>query len=80
MQAWKSVTSHRINKLERRKGPLWQREYFDRFMRTEQQLETTIVYVENNPVKAGLAAEAACWRYSSARWRRNAGEGAGAPV
>ena len=80
VQAWKSVSAHRINHSHNRKGPVWRREYFDRFMRTDEQFATTIAYVENNPVAAGLAARAEDWRYSSA-WRRNdAGEGAGGPV
>lgn len=79
VQRWKSFSAHAINKAEGRSGPLWQREYFDRFMRSEQQFEWTVAYVENNPVVAGLVDEAVQWRFSSARWRRCAGEDAGAP-
>lgn len=80
VQQWKSVSSHAINKAEGRKGALWQREYFDRFMRSNEQFEWTIAYVENNPVAAGLVERPEDWRFSSALWRRNdAGEGAGAP-
>jgi putative transposase len=79
IQQWKSASAHMINKAEGRAGPLWQREYFDRFMRSEQQLEWTVSYVENNPVKARLAEHPADWPFSSAAWRQNAGEGAGAP-
>lgn len=80
VQEWKSVSAHMINKAEGRRGPLWQREYFDRFMRSEQQFEWTVSYVENNPVAAGLVQRPVDWRFSSAVWRRNdAGEGAGAP-
>lgn len=79
VQAWKSVSAHAINKRERRRGALWQREYFDRFMRDAQQFENTAAYVENNPVAAGLVEAAHHWRFSSAWSERNAGEGAGAP-
>ncbi|MES1201229.1 MAG: transposase [Pseudomonadota bacterium] len=79
VQQWKSFTAHAINKAEARKGALWQREYFDRFMRSEQQLEWTLRYVENNPVAAGLAQQPEDWRFSSARRKRSAGEDAGAP-
>jgi putative transposase len=80
IQQWKSVSAHIINKVERRSGALWQREYFDRFMRSTQQFEWTVTYVENNPVKASLVERPENWRFSSATWRRNdAGEGAGAP-
>lgn len=82
VQTWKSVTAHAINQREERRGPLWQREYFDRFMRNEEQFANTVAYVENNPVAAGLVARPEDWRFSSA-WagprREAAGEGAGAP-
>jgi putative transposase len=82
VQAWKSVTAHTINKREQRRGQLWQREYFDRFMRDEEQFARTVNYVENNPVAAGLVTHPQDWRFSSAwagRDIKDAGEGAGAP-
>src|SRR5262249_16212189 len=75
VQAWKSVSAHRINHLQNRKGSLWRREYFDRFMRTDEQFTATVAYVENNPVSAGLAGRPEDWRFSSAWWRNHAGEG-----
>lgn len=83
VQSWKSVTAHRINKREQRAGALWQREYFDRFMRNEEQFSHTVAYIENNPVAAGLIDRPGNWRFSSAWEGRNhptAGEGAGAPI
>lgn len=80
VQKWKSVSAHAINKHVGRSGRLWQPEFFDRFMRSEQQLEWTVAYVENNPVAAGLVGLPEDWRYSSATWRRNdAGGDARAP-
>lgn len=79
VQRWKSFSAHEINRALDRKGALWQREYFDRFMRSERQFEWTIAYVENNPVAAGLAERPTDWLFSSAGWRRFAGEDAGAP-
>lgn len=80
VQAWKSATSHAINKLQNRKGRLWRREYFDRFMRSHDQFENTVAYVEQNPVAAGLCDSPENWLFSSGRWRRaDAGEGAGGP-
>ena len=70
VQAWKSVAAHAINKRENRKGRLWRREYFDRFMRSEEQFATTVAYIENNPVAAGLCEAPEDWRFSSANWRR----------
>jgi len=85
IQSWKSVTSHAINKAENRRGPLWRREYFDRFMRSQEQFTWTTEYVENNPVAAKLVETPAAWPFSSARFRRkpawtaDAGEGADGP-
>ena len=69
LQTWKSVTSHAINKRENRKGTLWRREYFDRFMRDNDHLSATVDYVESNPVKAGLVERPEHWRWSSAHNR-----------
>lgn len=46
--------------------PLWPREYWDRYIRNEQHLRSTIAYIEQNPVKAGLCSNASDWRWSSA--------------
>lgn len=69
VQTWKSATAHAINKRERRKGRLWRRAYFDRFMRTDAQLSNAVAYIENNPVAAGLCGSIEDWRFSSAKWR-----------
>jgi len=69
VQSWKSAASHQINSHLKREGRLWRREYFDRFMRDDDHLSTTIAYVEDNPVRACLVANAAEWPHSSARWR-----------
>ncbi len=70
VQSWKSASAHAINKREQRKGALWRREYFDRFMRSEQQFAATLAYIENNPVAANLCSTPQDWRFSSANWRR----------
>jgi putative transposase len=47
----------------------WQREYWDTFMRTEDQERKAIRYIENNPVKAKLCRTANEWLFSSSRFR-----------
>ncbi len=69
IHTWKSYTANQINKTLQRRGAVWAREYFDRFMRNEAQLGATIEYIENNPVAAGLVARAREWRWSSAARR-----------
>ena len=70
IKSWKSYSATQINRATGRSGAFWARDYFDRFMRNETHLATTIAYVENNPVKAGLCARPEAWRYGSAyrRW------------
>jgi REP element-mobilizing transposase RayT len=72
VHSWKSFTANEVNRLLDRNGPLWQREYFDRFMRDDGHLGATIAYVENNPVAAGLVELPQDWRWSSARLRGQA--------
>lgn len=56
-------------------SPLWQLEYWDRFIRDEKHFFTAKQYIENNPVKAGLVAKAEDWRWSSAWKGRKGGVG-----
>jgi REP element-mobilizing transposase RayT len=69
LQNWKSVSAVAANKLLKRSGSFWQREYWDVFMRSEEQEKAAIRYVENNPVKAMLCRTAEEWSYGSARFR-----------
>lgn len=70
VHSWKSFTANAVNRLLGRTGPLWMREYFDRFMRDDDHLSTTIAYVESNPVSAGLVERPEDWPWSSARFFR----------
>src|SRR4051794_32356446 len=61
----KSITAKRANELLRRAGPFWQQESFARTLRAGQ-FERVRAYIENNPVKAGLARSPEEFRWSSA--------------
>ncbi len=69
VHAWKSYTAKAINAALGRRGGVWLREYFDRFMRDDAHLAATVYYVEANAVDAGLVARAQDWPWSSARFR-----------
>ena len=69
VHAWKSWTAKAINRRRGERGKIWQSEYFDRYVRDERHFAATVAYIEENPVKAGLAAQPADWRFGSA-WRR----------
>jgi REP element-mobilizing transposase RayT len=66
VHSWKSFNANEINRALNRTGPVWLREYFDRFMRDNDHLATTIAYVEANPVDAGLVARPEDWQWTSA--------------
>jgi putative DNA methylase len=63
----KAATATRANLLLRRSGqPFWQSESYDHVVRTELEFRRIQRYVENNPVKAGLATEPDDYLWSSA--------------
>ncbi|HUY28908.1 MAG TPA: CoA-binding protein [Candidatus Binataceae bacterium] len=69
--AWKKFTAHKICDALRDSGgapgaPVWHREYWDRYIRSQRHVEQVIEYIHQIPVKAGLAATAESWRWSSA--------------
>jgi putative transposase len=70
VRSWKAFSAARINEAKGARGPFWARDYFDRYMRDEDDLARTIDYVERNPVAAGLVAAPQDWPWSSARLRR----------
>ena len=45
VQTWKSVSSHRINKLLGRKGALWQSDYYNHIIRTPGEYANQLGYV-----------------------------------
>ena len=66
MRWLKGATSNRANRLLGTTGTaFWQREYFDRWIRSDQQLNSVIAYVEENPVRKGLVASPEEWPWSS---------------
>ena len=46
-----------------------QEESYDHYLRDSTQLISTVAYIEENPVKAGLVQEAHRWPWSSAGWQ-----------
>jgi putative transposase len=69
LQNWKSITAVKANRISGRSGSFWQREYWDTFMRSEEQEKNAVHYIENNPVKAKLSRTGEDWPFSSARFR-----------
>ena len=48
-QTWKSASAHRLTKAEGRRAPIWQRDYFDRWIADAGRVDRCIEYVLMNP-------------------------------
>jgi REP element-mobilizing transposase RayT len=51
----KSFSAHEINKLEHKTGGVWENERFDRYVRSDCDLQEKFHYILRNPWNAGLA-------------------------
>ncbi len=54
LQSIKGYTARIINKARGVSGTLWQPEYHDRVLHSSTEIEQKMVYVQENPVRAGL--------------------------
>jgi len=67
LKSLKGYTAREANRLLNRTGePLWQRESYDRWVRDAHEFRRITAYIENSPVKAGLAGRAEDYAWSSA--------------
>lgn len=67
----KAYTARKANWILHRKAqPFWQDESFDHWVRDEVSFARIKVYIETNPVKAGLVEKPEDWPWSSARNRQ----------
>jgi REP element-mobilizing transposase RayT len=60
----KGSTARYCNEALNRDGAFWQHESYDHYVRDENELARTILYVLNNPVKAGLVEDWKDWPYT----------------
>ena len=63
VQMWKSVSSRRIAAALAIKQPIWQTDYFDRYLRSSESYSEKWHYVEQNAVRAGLVETVEAWPY-----------------
>ncbi len=66
LQHLKGASAIEINRALKCMGTLWQREYFDRIIRSPNDFRRKAIYIEDNPVKAGLCHTPEDWPWSSA--------------
>ncbi len=73
-------TARECNKLLGVSGAFWQHEPYDHWIRDAEELERIILYIEGNPVKAGLVAAPELWPFSSAGDRKHTRTEIGVPL
>ena len=67
MQKLKSQYACWFHSKYKTSGPIWRDRFRSLLIENEAYLFACGKYIENNPVKAGLASEDIDWKYSSAR-------------
>ena len=63
LQCLKSATAHRINKIIRSSGPVWEEESFDHVLKSDESLKEKCEYIRQNPVAAGLVQKPEDYRW-----------------
>jgi putative transposase len=64
VQLWKSLSARLLIKAFSVKSPVWQEDYFDRYLRSTESFAQKWEYVRHNPVRAGLVTRPEDWAYS----------------
>jgi len=63
MAGFKQWTAKGILRATGATPPLWQKEFFDHVLRSDESYESKWHYVRENPVQAGLVSTADDWPY-----------------
>ncbi len=50
VQSWKSYSAKKANDILGRNGQFWMKDYFDRYIRSEEHLHNVLAYIEKNRV------------------------------
>jgi putative transposase len=61
---WKEWTSKLLVRELQLPRPVWQKEFFDHLIRSDESYSQKWDYVQDNPVRAGLARNFKDWAYS----------------
>lgn len=54
MHSIKSFTAHEINRVSGQEGSVWEKESFDRYIRSDRDLQEKFLYIVENPWKSGV--------------------------
>ena len=66
LHSLKSYTASEANRILDRHGAFWQQESYDRLLRNQDEFDRCVQYVQQNPVRAKLAAEPGQYAYGRA--------------
>ena len=66
MGFWKTWTSHALRRAMDLEAQVWERQFFDHLLRSDESRAEKWNYVRENPVRAGLVNDAAAWPYAGA--------------
>lgn len=65
MRNLKSYASKEIQEALAMRGPIWQRRFYDRVIRSEERFRRALDYIHLNPARAGLVRSARDYEFSS---------------
>ncbi len=61
----KKASARQLHGRRGTEGPLWQHQFWDRFVRHAKELSERLTYMHLNPVRKGLVSKPEDWRWSS---------------
>jgi putative transposase len=61
----KKISALRLHKKRGTSGLVWQRQFWDRFVRNKKEFADRLDYMHFNPVRKGLVSRPEDWRWSS---------------
>jgi REP element-mobilizing transposase RayT len=68
MNGIKGSSAHTINKVLRRRGHVWRREFFDHVLRSDESTYSKVQYICENPVRKGLVADIDAYPWLWREW------------
>jgi putative transposase len=68
MLSLKSYTAKKINLIMQREGAFWQPQYHDHAIRQDEDLYDIVLYILNNPIRAGLVKDFHEYPFWYCRW------------
>lgn len=74
MHAIKGASAHSINQILKRRGHVWQREFFDHVLRSEESIHSKVQYICENPVRKGLVESVDDYPWLWREWLEGAAE------